>query len=54
MDADTPANDQLVYFNYDVSQRERDFVGYMVSGVVIISIGGALLAVMVLFLLVKH
>jgi len=34
-----PAGENFVYFSYDVSEREADFIGYMVSGIVMLSMG---------------
>jgi len=34
-----PGNENLVFFNYDISQREQDFLGYLISGAVLSSLG---------------
>jgi len=34
-----PAGENYVYFNYDVSQREKEFLGFMITGVILFSLG---------------
>jgi len=39
-----PAGENFAFFNYDISQRQQDFMGYLISGIVLMSLGAIALA----------